>query len=103
MYNNIYLVYNDAAWYCDPLALALKDTAYAELCLIFQSSDWCTNSLFCGEWIVTVGVSIKSAHEKKITHFQTLLIMKAVGYFFTSMTHDLDLVCVETNIGCTSK
>lgn len=46
-----------------------------------------------------MGVSIKSAHEKKITHFQTLIIIKAVGYLFTIMTHDLDLVCVKTNTG----
>ncbi len=71
----------------------------AEVCLIFQSWEWCANSLFYGEWIVTVGVGIKSPHENKITHFQNhLLVIKAVGYLSTAMTHDL--VCVETNISC---
>lgn len=36
MYMNPHEMYHDTAWYCVPLALALQDTAYAELCLFFK-------------------------------------------------------------------
>lgn len=94
---------HDSACYHEPLAVEGSHSSptrcrFCWAMLNFSKFEWCANSLFYGEWIVTVGVSIKRGHEKKITHFQNLLlIIKAVGYLFTIMTHDL--VCVETNIG----
>lgn len=49
---------------------------------------------FCIQWIDIVGVSTKSAREKKMTNFQTPLIIKV----YTFMTRNDHLESVEANI-----